>query len=78
MISDKLELLSMAEQFIVSKRTDGGYDIDHKTENVGAVVFINGEIQYYVTGIYDSGTDWAEIDMDALMELKKFCEMMAK
>ena len=78
MINDKLELLSMAEQFMVSKRNDGGYDIDHKTENIGAVVFINGEIQYYVTGIYNSGTDWAEIDIEALNDLKRFCEMMAK
>ena len=78
MINDKLELLSMAEQFMVSKRNDGGYDIDHKTENVSAVVFINGEIQYYVTGIYNSGTDWAEIDIEALNDLKRFCEMMAR
>ena len=78
MINDKLELLSMAKQFMVSKRTDGGYDIDHKTENVAAVVFVNGEIQYYVTGIYNSGTDWEEIDIEALNDLKRFCEMMAK
>ena len=78
MINDKLELLSMAENFMVSKRNDGGYDIDHKKEDIGAVIYVNGEIQYFVTGIYNSGTDWAEIDIEALNDLKRFCEMMAK
>lgn len=78
MINDKLELLSMEKKFTVSKRNDGGYDVDHKTEDIGAVIYVNGEIQYFVTGIYNSGTDFAEIDIEALNDLKRFCEMMAK
>ncbi len=78
MINDKLELLSMAEQFMIRKSDDGYYDIDHKTENIGAVIYVNGEIKYFVTGIYNSGTDWEEIDIEALNDLKRFCEMMTR
>lgn len=77
MINDKLELLSMAEQFMVRKSCDG-YCIEHKIENIGAVIYKNGEIKYFVTGIYNSGTDWEEIDIEALNDLKRFCEMMAR
>ena len=38
----------------------------------------NNEIKYYVTGCYDSGCDWEEIEIECFMELKEFCELMIK
>lgn len=36
------------------------------------------EITYYVTGIYNSGTDWGEIDIENLSRLKRVCETIIK
>ncbi len=76
MINDKLELLSMADRFDV-KKSGGRFDIFHKEEELMATIDDKG-ITYYVTGAYNCGTDYLDINMEALMELKEFCEMMIK
>lgn len=76
MISEKLELLSMAEKYSVTKRTDGEYEIAHNSSELGAIINGQGMVEYYVTGVYNCGADWAEIEMDELMALKRFCELL--
>lgn len=81
MINDKLELLSMAENFMIKKKSgdyEGQYEVEHKVAEVGAIINPDRSVEYYVTGVYNSGCDWAEIEMDALMDLKRFCEFMVK
>ena len=34
--------------------------------------------EYYVTGIYNSGVDRAEIELSEFKELNKFCELIIK
>jgi len=76
---NSLELIKLAKKFNVTDNEEEymvefnefvslGATIDKKTK----------EIAYYVTGAYDSGIDWLNIDMDKLKELKKFCELMAE
>lgn len=79
-MNEKLELLSMAKTFKVKKNEyNPGYEVRHRNASLCADILDNTlEIKYYVSGVYNSGIDYAEIDMDALMELKKFCEMMIK
>ena len=76
MINDKLELLSMADMFNV-KKSGGRFDIFPKGEELMATIEHNC-ITYYVTGAYNCGTDYIDINMKALMGLKEFCEMMIK
>lgn len=79
MVKDKLELLSMAEGYMIKKKQGYAqtYEVQHDTAEVGAI--ISGDmIQYYITGVYNNCADWEEIDMDALMKLKKFCEFLVK
>lgn len=54
------------------------YQIEDIEHGIAAVLDDSDEkeIGYYVTGVYNSGTDWAEIDVDALLELKNLCEAL--
>ena len=72
---EKLWLLTYAKQFHVTKRGDK-WEIKSKKYDVGAMIFPDDAIKYYVTGCYNSGCDWRYIDMKELMDLKEFCELM--
>ena len=54
------------------------YEVEDISHNLGACLddCPNKEIEYYITGVYNSGCDWCEIDILALMELKKLCEAL--
>lgn len=83
-VQDKLKLLSYAEQFIVTETEEDKqtvYDIDCKGAayyGLSARIYRDGETHYYVSGIYNSGTDYAEIDIDAFRNLVRFCKLMTK
>lgn len=58
-------------------KEDDIYEITDNDSNVGATIDADeGEIQYFVTGVYNSGCDWAEIDLEALEDMKKLCETL--
>lgn len=71
---DKLELLSLGKDFIVTKRDDG-YEVEASSD-LAAFISNDKKITYYVTGCYNSGSDWVDFDIDELTKLKKFCELM--
>lgn len=77
-MKDKLNLLSYAETFDVEKCKDDTFRIEHRCEDVGAYINSDETINYYVTDCYNSSADWVEINMEALFELKEFCELMIK
>lgn len=82
-IKSKLDFISKCNDFKVTIDDDGFYKVTLKGgENFGfpLVAFIDheGNIEYTVGGIYNSGCDYATIDMKALEELKSFCEMLVK
>ena len=76
-MNDKLELLSYSEKFKITKKDDG-YEIYHMKEDLGAFITNKNQITYYRTDCYDSGSDWLDININALQELKAFCELMVK
>lgn len=80
---DKLELLNLSKNFCVTKKdktqwSDSGYEVETMNSNLGAFISDDKKITYYVTGCYDSGSDWIDFDIDELTKLKKFCELMIK
>lgn len=77
MARDKLKFLAMANNFEVYD-DNGTFTVLHKNDNLKALIEENGDISYYVTGVYNSGSDIEEICMPHLMELKSFCEHMIK
>ena len=74
---DKLELLSLAKDYSVKKHDDG-YRIECKNADLAAYIDEDYEIEYYVTNVYNSCSDYAKIDMEELMTLQKFCELIIK
>lgn len=74
---DKLELLDLGKNFCVTKRDDG-FEVESTIDNIAAFISKDKTITYYVTGCYDSGSDWVSFDINELTKLKKFCELMIK
>lgn len=81
-IKSKLDFIASCSDFDISRHSDdykvtfivpSGYGTD-------LVAFIkpSGDIEYTIAGIYNSGCDYASIDIWALEELKSFCEMLVK
>lgn len=78
--NERLELLSFADKFNVEK-TGEGYRIEFTGYNngYGLYAFISDDgIEYCVGGIYNSGCDYADIDIKALGELVRFCKMITE
>lgn len=76
MKNDKLELLALAKDYQVTK-SGRGYDVVSLKANLEASIEGDGEITYFVNECYNSSG--AEIiDVEALLELKKLCELMIK
>lgn len=78
---DKLELLALASKYKVEKGdpkygNGGKYDVIDEEHNLVASIAPDG-VSYYVSGVYNSGGDYAEIDMQALHDLEKFCTLLA-
>lgn len=73
-IKDNLTLMKYAAKFSVREK-DGVLQIVEPYTKVAAEINVNdGKISYYVTGVYNYGSNWAEIDMNKLNRLKEFCE----
>ena len=77
-MNKNLELLSYGERFIITKNNENEYEIESKITSLGAIINEKNEIKYYVTGCYNSGSDWKSIDIKEFMNLKEFCELMIK
>lgn len=76
---EKLEFLSMAKDFTITKVKDG-YEVVDNESSCDLEAFINEHkvIKYYLTGLYNTGIDCHEIDADDFLRLKTFCEMVVK
>lgn len=78
-INSKLELLALADMYRIVKSEEGYFIYDDDNELCAFVYGTNEEcIEYYVSGCYNSGVDLVEINMEALIDLKRFCELMVK
>lgn len=59
--------------------TETGYIVKHVEKYLEAHIDSDGFcISYHITGIMNSAFDSHKIDMDELMKLKEYCEMLFK
>ena len=72
---DVLELLALGRDFNVTKK-DGEFEVERG--DIAAVISKKGEVSYFITGAYNSGIDWLEIDMNEFKAVEKFCELIIK
>ncbi len=81
-LNKSLDLLALAENFKIEKPAakydEWCYKISEKDGNLCAFFELDGSIKYYVTGVYDSGIDFAEIDIERLNKLVTFCNLMVE
>lgn len=81
-LNKSLDLLALAEDYKIEKPAakydDWCYKISEKKGNLCAFFELDGSIKYYVTGVYNSGIDVAEIDVRRLHRLVAFCNLMVE
>lgn len=75
---DILKILEISQRFVITKQEDNSYDIESANTDVGASIDDKGNIQYFLTGCYNSSYNWLEIDIVALEELKQLCQLILK
>lgn len=80
---DALRLVELGNKYNIKRNTDAHtkeieYEIESKEDAVACVISREGKIDYYVSGAYNSGSDFIPIEMETLMELKEFGELIIK
>lgn len=65
----------MSNNYSVEKKTYG-YDVIDKNSDIVAEITDGIDITYYLSGCYNSGCDYKEIDVDALINIRNFCDML--
>lgn len=73
---DKLNLLALAEDFSVVEEPRRFTILVKDSDLVAFIDKNSGEITYFVSDVYNSVSDYAEIDIEVLTKLKKFCELL--
>ena len=76
-IDDSLNLLALAKDFKVTAHGDNRFTVEDEEHDLMAF-YDEGEWSYCVTGVYNSGTDDAEINITALKRLVEFTELLGR
>lgn len=76
-INDSLKFLSTFNRYSVEKLdTDDGsdyeYEIKDSESDIVALVETDGTVKYSIVGVYNSGCNYADIDVCALDDFRKF------
>lgn len=78
-LDDRLKFLELAKDFTIEKPNYSDLDWDYKVtmKNSELVAFFGEDgLTYHVSGVYNSGKDYKEIDPEAFDRLRAFCEML--
>lgn len=80
-LDKSLHMLSQANDFTVEKiekeQEPVEYKISDKQSDLVAF-WEDGKFKFYVSGVYNSGADFAEIDTGRLYELYQFCSYLSE
>ena len=80
-LEKSLHMLSQANDFEVEKIEHEQEPVEYKiTDKKSDLVAFwqNGEFEFYVSGVYNSGCNFAKIDMERLRELCQFCSYLSE
>ena len=78
-LDDWLKFLELAKDFTIDKPDREDADWEYRIlvkDGVLVAFFDKGEFTYCVSGVYNSGSSYAEIDVDEFDRLRAFCEML--
>ena len=76
-IDRSLKLIDSSRDYRVTKCEDGAYEVRDVDASLAAC-YSDGEWTYFVTDVYNSGNDCAEIDMGALGRLAEFVRLLGR
>ena len=74
-IERSLALINSAQGYHVTKGQSSTYEVRDVDASLAAC-YSDGEWTYFVTDVYNSGHDYAEIDMDAPDRLAEFVRLL--
>ena len=75
-VNDKLEFLEKSKDYSVRLDREEYIIEPHNSSLVATINIKTTKVNYYVDGVYNSGCDYAEIDIDELDKLKRFVELL--
>lgn len=75
---DKLELLRLGEEYLVTKVDENEYRVSEKNGDLCAFIRDDKSIEYCVGGVYNSGSEYVDIEMESLKKLEQFCNILIK
>lgn len=76
-IEDSLSLIALAKDFKVTAHGNNCFTVEDEEHNLEAV-YEEGEWSYHVTGVYNSGSDRAKVNIGALKKLVEFTEHLGR
>jgi len=81
-LNKSLDLLALAENFKIDKPTtkndDWYYKVSEREGDLCAFFELDGTIKYYVSGVYNNCTDFANIDVERFNKLVAFCNLLVE
>lgn len=78
-IQANLLLLSMSARFRVASASEGCYEVSFKDDNDDyplIAMYEDGKWKYFMSDIYNSGINFAEINLEKLNELISFTKSL--
>jgi len=73
------ELLALADEYNIKKIDEpynGTIEIQSKQMELCCDIYPTGEAHFYVTGVYNSGCDFAEISLEGLDRMRRFVKLL--
>lgn len=76
-MNNALDFLERANHYTIEKQDDGSYMVSTKDySNLVAFISSDWTIDYCISDVYNSGSNFAMIDVDELNYLIEFCNFL--
>ena len=73
-MENALRLMELSKNYSIRKVSNGNYEIMDKECSLACSIDKNNKVTFYVTGCYDSGIDWLDINIERLDMFREFID----
>lgn len=73
-MKNALRLMELSKNYCISQTTKGVYEITDNESDLACSIDKNNKVTFYVTGCYDSGRDWLDINIERLDMFREFID----
>lgn len=71
-MKNALRLMELSKNYFISQTPEGVYEITDNESDLACSIDKNNNVTFYVTGCYDSGIDWLDINIERLDMFREF------